>query len=75
LHSIGKEDDPSPEIFMYLEKIELKNNISTLRRLKDWQRNVIGDDDSALLNIYRKIDITAEKVINKLVKKRRKFYL
>jgi len=47
-------------------------------RLKDWQRNAVGEErlnGSALLNKHREIDITAEEVINKFVEKRRQFYL
>jgi len=48
--------------------LNLKKNISTLRRLNDWQRNAIEEErlnSSALLNIHRKIDITAKEVIEK----------
>jgi len=57
-----------PEIFTCLEKIGFsKNTLSTLRLLKDWQRDATGEErlnGSVLLNIHREIDITAEEVIN-----------
>jgi len=57
-------DDPLPRNFTWLETIEFFKNISTSRRLKDWQKNGIGeerlDGSSALLNIHREIDVTAE---------------
>jgi len=39
-----------------------------LRRLKDWQRNAIGEEwfnGSVLFGFHGVIDITAENVINK----------
>jgi len=66
----GRRTKPLPtEIFTCLDKTELKKkSISTLRCLKDWRRNTNGEErfnGSALLNIRREIDITAEEIINK----------
>jgi len=43
-----------------------------LRRLKDWQGKAIVDErlnSSAILNILREVDITAEELINKFTEK------
>lgn len=55
-----------------------ERSFSTLRRLKDWQRNTIGEErlnSCALLSIHREIDVTIEEVIDKFAEKRRKFPL
>jgi len=55
-----------------------ERSFSTLRRLKDWKRNAIGEErlnGCALLSIHREIDVTTEEVIDKFALKPRKFDL